>query len=135
MATGQLGLKAQGLCLQPLLDHGIPGTEVIECVIREIDDTLMHNNRQSVFISKVNIKAAEFYIYHIRICIFMYYRLEECIRELLSMTDEVVPREERFASPVDALTVLNEARILDKASCYDPDSEEISKILKHAVGP
>ena len=49
------------------------------------------------------------------------------------MTDEVVPREDRFSNPVDALTVLNEARILDKATCYDPDSEDISKLLKHAV--
>ena len=69
------------------------------------------------------------------IALLFFPRIEECIRELLTMTDEVVPREDRFSNPVDALTVLNEARILDKATCYDPDSEDISKLLKHAVSP
>ena len=44
------GMKAQGLCIDQLLDHGIPSPDVVQCMMKDIDEQLGDNNKQSVFI-------------------------------------------------------------------------------------
>ncbi len=49
------------------------------------------------------------------------------------MSNEMVDISERFQDPIHGLNFLEDKKILDKSTCYDPDPEKINKILKHAV--
>ncbi len=42
----QLGMKAHGLAIEPLLYHGLPNPETIETMLAEIDEQLADNNKQ-----------------------------------------------------------------------------------------
>ena len=41
-------MMAEGLCIQPLLQHGIPGPEALDSLMKEIDDQLLQNQQQYV---------------------------------------------------------------------------------------
>ena len=62
------------------------------------------------------------------------YRLEVCVREILKMTTELAGPDRSFTHPAEALNFLGEQHLLDSTSCYDPDTEDITKLLRHQVG-
>ena len=39
-------MRADSLCLEPLLQYGIPLSENVDCILREIDDQLAQNSKQ-----------------------------------------------------------------------------------------
>ena len=105
MAEDSLGMKASGICLAPLLEHGIPGSQTVDSMIKDIDSQLLENQS----------------------------RLKECVLELMELSQNVSGLEEKFTSPAEAMAYIGENRLFDKDMCFDLDSEAVNKLLRNVV--
>ena len=61
------------------------------------------------------------------------YRLEECIREIVQMSNDLTEGDKQCRHPVDAINKVIEDRLLEKTTCYDLDPAPITKLLTHLV--
>ena len=55
------------------------------------------------------------------------------MRELWAMANEAVPIDNKFQDPMEGVSYLVENKIFDKNTCYDPEPEDVTRILKNAV--
>ena len=62
-----------------------------------------------------------------------HYRLEECIREIGQMSNDLTEGGERCCHPVDAINNVIENGLLEKTTCYDLDPIAVSKLLTYLV--
>ena len=46
MSGGPAELRADGLPIAPLLQYGTPSPEVLECILKDLDQQLLENQRQ-----------------------------------------------------------------------------------------
>ena len=60
-------------------------------------------------------------------------RLEECVREIIQMSNDLTEGGDRCCHPVDAINNIIENRLLEKATCYDLDPMAITKLLTYLV--
>ena len=70
----------------------------------------------------------------IYVCLLCNCRIEECIKSLLEMTTELTG-EQSFLHPVDAINHMSDNQLLEKMACYNPEPEQVNKLLKHVVCP
>ncbi|XP_014678057.1 PREDICTED: uncharacterized protein LOC106817859 [Priapulus caudatus] len=54
------------------------------------------------------------------------------IHEILKMVNEL-PNSKEHDSTEEAVEFLNSSNMLDKISCFDPDTTDVQHILKHVV--
>ncbi len=157
MSLEQVGMKAQGLAVEALLHHGPPSVESLESMLFDINDQLADNGRQWVTCRTVNVccatnlsafcakegdlkqtacfnKRSEWakqVLWQKDILIFS---LESCLKDLLKMTNDLTGNvKDNFTNPIEAVDCLSQGHLLDKSSCYDPDPEAITLMLKHVV--
>ena len=62
-----------------------------------------------------------------------YYRLEDCVKGIMDMSNDLAPGDEKRSHPADAAEQIAEYHLLDKETCNDPDSEEVTHFLRHVV--
>ena len=60
------------------------------------------------------------------------FRLEDCVRDLLSAANSAVG-DRKFATPMEAVTYLADTSHFDKTGCYDPEPDDIARLLRHVV--
>ena len=60
-------------------------------------------------------------------------RIEECVKSLLEMSQGLTGQYPQFHDPGDALDHVAEKRLLEKTACFDPEADEINKLLRHVV--
>lgn len=68
----------------------------------------------------------------LRTSVLYSYRIEECIKSLLDMTTELTGQQ-TFLHPVDAINHVADNQLLEKMACYNPEPEQVNKLLKHVV--
>ncbi|KAL8577449.1 hypothetical protein ACOMHN_048084 [Nucella lapillus] len=79
---------------------GPPSSSALQLYLANLDNTLEENSRQ----------------------------LDSCLQGLLRFTNDL-PGERTFASPKDGLLQMYNSHVLEKDSCYDPETEEAIIIL------
>ena len=62
----------------------------------------------------------------------MYLRLEECVKNLWQEAHHVQPSK-KFTTPMEACDALYDEQLLDKKTCYDADTQAVTKLLRFIV--
>ena len=61
-------------------------------------------------------------------------RLESCVMDLLTMTNDLTGNvKNNFTNPLEAVDILSQGHLLDKSSCYDPEPEAVTRLLRRVV--
>ncbi|XP_064652487.1 uncharacterized protein KIAA0825-like isoform X2 [Lineus longissimus] len=98
------GEMVSDLCLRTILEDGVPSPQSLEELMRKLDVQLGFNRRQ----------------------------LERVVNDIVNDVNNL-PGNRVFTTATDAIEHMSEHHILEKTSCFDPDPEDVTRLLKHVL--
>ncbi|CAH1798032.1 unnamed protein product [Owenia fusiformis] len=59
--------------------------------------------------------------------------LEDCVTEIFRLTNKVPGMRSGFEEPTDMIHFMTQGNLMEKTSCYDPESEDITRLLRNLL--
>ncbi|XP_052100793.1 uncharacterized protein KIAA0825-like [Mytilus californianus] len=88
--------------VKAMLEKGIPGLTTLDAIITDLDQQLEAKNKQ----------------------------MADCLKGIVKTCNDM-PGNKQSDNPKDCITYMLDSHLLEKDSCYDPESDDINTILSH----
>ena len=60
-------------------------------------------------------------------------RLEQCMSEIMQTVTDMPGGAGDYATPMEAVEMMEENRLLEQSACDDPDLDDVTRLLRHVV--